>query len=250
MIKFFRHIRRTLINENNMSKYFKYAIGEILLVVIGILIALQINNWNENRKANLEETKLLMDFKKGLEYDIKQMDSIKMHYERAVWSIDTILIHLENELSYTDHLDSLFFNSTLLFDSGGMTVAPYETLKSRGLNLISDKVLLDQIVNLYDEFNPWFLTWESRYTNFLFEAQGSIYKSRFKDFWGGDHKDQKVIGAMTPYAYDELVNDDEFKHHLRTQRNLIGWLIYKPSERSQIEARKLLSLIDEKLNDQ
>ena len=49
MIKFFRHIRRSLINQNKMGKYFKYAIGEIILVVIGILIALQINNWNQNR---------------------------------------------------------------------------------------------------------------------------------------------------------------------------------------------------------
>ena len=50
MIKFFRQIRKTLINQNNMGKYFKYAIGEILLVVIGILIALQINIWNEQKK--------------------------------------------------------------------------------------------------------------------------------------------------------------------------------------------------------
>ena len=59
MIKFFRHIRRSLIQQNQMGKYFKYAIGEILLVVIGILIALQINNWNEGRKARqIEATKL------------------------------------------------------------------------------------------------------------------------------------------------------------------------------------------------
>ena len=48
MIKFFRNIRQSLIMENKTSKYLKYAIGEILLVVIGILIALQINNWNES----------------------------------------------------------------------------------------------------------------------------------------------------------------------------------------------------------
>ena len=54
MIKFFRHIRRALIQENKMGKYFKYAIGEIFLVVIGILIALQINNWNEVRKLQNE----------------------------------------------------------------------------------------------------------------------------------------------------------------------------------------------------
>ena len=52
MIKFFRHIRQSLIMENKTGKYLKYAIGEIVLVVIGILIALQINNWNENRKSN------------------------------------------------------------------------------------------------------------------------------------------------------------------------------------------------------
>jgi hypothetical protein len=50
MIKFFRKIRQNLLMENKTGKYFKYAIGEIILVVIGILIALQINNWNESRK--------------------------------------------------------------------------------------------------------------------------------------------------------------------------------------------------------
>ena len=52
MIKFFRKIRYDLIGENKTGKYLKYAIGEIVLVVIGILIALSINNWNENRKRD------------------------------------------------------------------------------------------------------------------------------------------------------------------------------------------------------
>ena len=55
MIKFFRHIRKSLLEKNLMGKYFKYAVGEIILVVIGILIALQFNNWNEARKARIEE---------------------------------------------------------------------------------------------------------------------------------------------------------------------------------------------------
>ena len=59
MIKFFRKIRQNLLSEGKTEKYFKYAIGEILLVVIGILIALQINNWNEQRKANKQELLLL-----------------------------------------------------------------------------------------------------------------------------------------------------------------------------------------------
>ena len=67
MIKFFRRVRQRLLTENKFSKYLIYAIGEIFLVVIGILIALQISNWNENRKARLTEVtklnKLLEDLK-------------------------------------------------------------------------------------------------------------------------------------------------------------------------------------------
>ena len=59
MIKFFRQIRKSLLMENKTSKYFKYAIGEIILVVIGILIALSINNWNQNRITSIEEKNIL-----------------------------------------------------------------------------------------------------------------------------------------------------------------------------------------------
>ena len=58
MIKFFRKIRYDLMEKNKTGKYLKYAIGEIVLVVIGILVALQINNWNEQRKAHINEEAL------------------------------------------------------------------------------------------------------------------------------------------------------------------------------------------------
>lgn len=55
MLKLFRKIRQNLLSQGKTLRYFKYAIGEIVLVVIGILIALQINNWNERRKAFIQE---------------------------------------------------------------------------------------------------------------------------------------------------------------------------------------------------
>ncbi len=72
MIKFFRKIRQKLLTENKFSKYLFYAIGEIVLVVIGILIALQINNWNENRKQQIKLQQIyheiLADLKRERDY--------------------------------------------------------------------------------------------------------------------------------------------------------------------------------------
>jgi len=69
MIKFFRKTRYDLMEKNKTGKYFKYAIGEIVLVVIGILIALTINNWNENRKKRQQELVILENILQDLEND-------------------------------------------------------------------------------------------------------------------------------------------------------------------------------------
>ena len=66
MIKFFRKIRQKLLSENNFGKYLLYALGEILLVVIGILIALQVNNWNESKKISRQEIVLIEKVQTGL----------------------------------------------------------------------------------------------------------------------------------------------------------------------------------------
>ncbi|HSM64529.1 MAG TPA: DUF6090 family protein, partial [Gillisia sp.] len=73
MIKFFRRIRYDLIDKNKTAKYLKYAIGEIVLVVIGILIALSINNWNENRKERIEERALLTQLQSEFESNYQQL---------------------------------------------------------------------------------------------------------------------------------------------------------------------------------
>jgi hypothetical protein len=79
MIKFFRKIRYDLMEKNKTGKYFKYAIGEIVLVVIGILIALQINNLNESKNLSKREVLLLINLKNEISQDIiglKQQDSV------------------------------------------------------------------------------------------------------------------------------------------------------------------------------
>lgn len=72
MLRFFRRIRQSLLQENKFSKYLLYALGEILLVVIGILIALQINNWNEEQKALADEKATILSLK--LEFEKNLVD--------------------------------------------------------------------------------------------------------------------------------------------------------------------------------
>ncbi len=77
MINFFRKIRYNLMEQNKTGKYLKYAIGEILLVVVGILIALSINNWNENRKIQNNQEKYLLLLKKEALKNLEAIDEVK-----------------------------------------------------------------------------------------------------------------------------------------------------------------------------
>ena len=90
MIKFFRHLRKSLLMEHSATqrtspalRYFKYAIGEILLVVIGILIALSINNWNTNRINNIREASYLVNLERDLNNQITAINT-QMDFEAEV----------------------------------------------------------------------------------------------------------------------------------------------------------------------
>jgi hypothetical protein len=76
MIKIFRKIRQNMIKENKASKYLLYAIGEIILVVIGILIALQLNNWNENAKQSRIEQHYLVALKEEFTYNRVKLERV------------------------------------------------------------------------------------------------------------------------------------------------------------------------------
>jgi len=108
MIPFFRKIRKKMADDNRPLKYMRYAIGEIVLVVLGILIALQINNWNEGRKNNIIEQDTLSSLKYDLESALVQLDE-KLEQNRNYRYLDSTLldiIHFKKDISM-DSLESL-----------------------------------------------------------------------------------------------------------------------------------------------
>ena len=90
MIKFFRKIRHKLLSEGKTEKYFKYAIGEIILVVIGILIALQINNWNNERILAKEEKLLLANLKEEYQENLLNLNIAIKKRESQMNALNTL----------------------------------------------------------------------------------------------------------------------------------------------------------------
>lgn len=118
MIKFFRKIRRKLLSENKFSKYLLYAFGEIILVVIGILIALQVNNWNELKKSNKEENILIKNLDSEFKTNLENLTKVKTKNEQLYNSTYELksLIGKKIEVLSNHNIDSILFKAILITD--------------------------------------------------------------------------------------------------------------------------------------
>ena len=97
MIKVFRRIRQRPLWKNKTGKYLKYAIGEIVLVVPGILIALQINNWNQQRIQDKEEQSAILNLKQDFQYNYRALDSVLIETKSNMISQFILLNHTGNK---------------------------------------------------------------------------------------------------------------------------------------------------------
>lgn len=153
MIKFFREIRQNLIMENKSTKYFKYAIGEIILVVIGILIALQINNWNSNRIQKQKESIYLTNIKRDLKEQLTTIE-IQIAYESQVNKIATPIIayykkHQAFKIDsvFTNNIGNLSGRKTFIKNAPTYT----ELISSGNIDIISDNIIKNDIIKYYQE---------------------------------------------------------------------------------------------------
>lgn len=150
MIKFFRHIRQRMIKENRVSKYILYAIGEIVLVVIGILLALQINNWNEDRKNSSR----LQGYTKSLIEDLVN-DSLSVSATLNYIKEDSLLLaEFEQRVNLSEHpLDTLYHIARYEYNHYvGMQVDfnddTYEMLSSTGDLALFDQEIVKELMDL------------------------------------------------------------------------------------------------------
>jgi hypothetical protein len=152
LIRFFRHIRQRLITDNKFSKYLLYAIGEILLVVIGILIALWANDWNDVQKEQIKRKALLNALSVEFNSNLNQLDSVMFYNDRVI-DATLKIVDLKSNLAIvpsTDTLKHWLKNTSWLWTFNPQNGALRSGISSGDVHLIRSDSLITMLFSWQD----------------------------------------------------------------------------------------------------
>lgn len=154
MLRFFRQIRQKLILQENIRKYLLYSIGEVLLVVIGILIALQVNNWNEERKTSIEEKNYVLALLDDLENDKHELLTLIENRKLKSDSATKLLLISRNKGPNSLNEMGNLLNDVLVWKEFTPKDNTFKELISSGkLHILSSDSLRNGILNLFSMYD-------------------------------------------------------------------------------------------------
>ncbi len=256
MIKFFRQIRQNLIMENKTSKYLKYAIGEIVLVVIGILIALQINNWNEVKKSDNQLKLLLNNLVEAINQDIDYLQNSAILHEFRSNSLMYLVKMSDNNFefnsrfdpiskyenspfwdgAYPDTLNLNFINRTYYFsginDNTVINKNVLDELKSTGLFSAINNESLKKAINSYYSFVD---------RHFILED----WNENLTDSWREFLRDNYGVLTMEVYSIGDPISFVKQNDPVQTRMyEMIG-----PARFRSINASKAILLAQDVINE-
>lgn len=210
MIKFFRSIRKDLMDKNKTGKYLKYAIGEIVLVMIGILLALQVNNWNQDRKDRISERKLLDNIHRDFLQNKVSFDSIKAINYIGLNALENMIALFPLKNDTLKHATLMKYNAQIQ----GITYNPYSSsvesaVNSSSLQLIQDEDLQKYLVSWKDVLLDYQED-ENAYFEYLNNFLWPYLREEF-DFTGKDTA--MNMAARTTIKYQNMIMGR--RNHLR-----------------------------------
>jgi hypothetical protein len=203
MIKFFRKIRQKLLSENKLSKYLIYAIGKIILVVIGILIALQINNWNEEHKINNIRTQKLSQIESDLRADVISLEEGILIKEKEIATLKNYRYRLAQSNASIDTLNKIvnteFAGGVRIGFSGFNNITYNSMVQSGELGILPDDLVKDL-------------------SNLNIQQQKSV--NSFNDHWEIYLKQSQTFQANYPVkGKPHIIGDGPLSDYLREQRD-------------------------------
>lgn len=251
MIKFFRHIRKKLVGKNRFSKYLIYAIGEIVLVVIGILIALQINNWNELQKTESLRIALLKNLKLDLESDLRRLAVTNRFLEDRKKNATTVFTYLEQVPKEIDSIKTL-----LALERSGYAhtfnppMPTYNEMKGSGnLTLLKSQKLKNTLAS-YETFIYNNKKIEDRYANLMTEYSNRVIRYMDPQF-GYLNINDTIASSYKGLKFDlqAMSNDIELKALIK---NILNKTIIEQRYKEDLVKLRIqrgIQLIDEQLKN-
>ncbi len=257
MFHFFRQIRQNLLTENRVSRYLLYALGEILLVVIGILIALQVNNWNEERKQRAEEIEVLKSVRKGLSDTVAEFQFLNGIRNKVLYGTRGIFEEISKGEVNKELLDSLigltFYRPTfnnkqgaidLLFTSGKINLIHNDSIREMLLfwpGLIDDMVEEEGYAT--EMFMEHYYPAAAKYVN----VDELIEKVLSTSFFGTEIEEERLSSLTFPNRYEDMFQDREFLNHLRMRATHMR-ITNGEIEEMTLQAHRMIETIDNEIN--
>lgn len=217
---------------------------EILVITIGIYGAFELESWGDNNDRRKSELEILKGCKTELTADLKDINLNIKDLTRSLESIDIVIKALEGDASYHDSLAG-HFNYTLLPLHFVHSTSTFETLKSKGLDLISNAELRSKLISLYDSKYGFFLQGESEEIDQVHYGMRHILPGRFESSYEFTGTEATFSGNMVPLDFESLKTDSEYLFFIKTQRNHTDSYInffYKNLQKSVISMIEELAL--------
>ena len=257
MITFLRKTRKSLVNSGNTKRYLQYGLGEILLVVIGILIALQINSWNQNRKDRIQEQHYLQNLYEEFQVNLETLEALVEFHEAQISNADLVLKVLTRD-TIVDDIEKLHTSLLHVGWSPSRNISKdvwTELISTGNMGLIVNNNLKELISNFHSSFD-YFKEVDQEWSSFNLR-----YRERIRGVLP-PQLHLEVGSALGFYKVNRSINGDllsqqEISKNLNSIDNLggligdiiicrkVGLLV---TERIHISIRDILTLIEKELN--
>ena len=243
MFRFFRTLRQRLLSENRASRYMLYALGEILLVVVGILLALQVNTWNEAQKALQEEELIIRNLQSEYQENLRLLQINQHRFRNLATAVHTLmgLIGKSEEELGRHNLDSLISKSIDLFDYNPADIALSEILATGRLSMLrSDalkKALLKWSNGIKDKEEAW-ETMDQMNQNLLVPYLMEHISLKNVDRYGPlNWEDRSLLPSRTSDIFQDLEFENNLDNHAWAVLFYVNTL-----DSLEVTARKIIHL--------
>ena len=242
MIKFFRKIRQDLLRDNKIGDYLKYAVGEIVLVVIGILIALSINNWNESRKNDLEQALLVKNIIEDLRLDFIHINKSSEQVSNQMNLIDDLISKIFDEKKKINY-DSI---GLIRFSSDFRPIS--QRNHSESISTLEDDFIRELIQDYFlkeDQVTDIFIEYVDIVHNKIRPYLSNVGMHNLRSLYNQDSSNKKLEVPLNPIILEEQLAKVAFQQLLyerKLKTNSFEKLLNEIKIKNQ-ELVKSLSLI-------